>query len=368
MTVELDILCTWYSTNLLLRRRIKTLSKNAKWHNKILSVVGFVLIGTYSKLTRDQLYIWRSSVSLWKHASSIEAKSPELLSNLAEAYTNANRPKQSLGIFEKVLKMDGGKSAHFHHMYAETLSKIPKMQEKARTEYEMAIALDPLLSESMASLAWWHEEHNELDGGRTVYDYYRQAEETARMSTTVEGKEKRQQTRSKTNPNRVLKSTKFFLGYGLAIDRLVKNQMKGIINVILDGITLEESKDKYLKAIETDSSAREAYYRLGKLETSTEKKHDLYDLAISHAPNENFVDALFAKANLLHRNGHDLKAIPLYVKAMQFEPQATDLRINCAIAYRNVGDNEKAAEIARSILKIDSFHQKASALLDELFN
>ena len=58
--------------------------------------------------------------------------------------------------------------------------------------------------------------------------------------------------------------------------------------------------------------------------------------------------------------------IDLYLKAIQIEPHATDLRINCALAYYSIGKSELALKMARSILRIDSFHRKASALIDEI--
>ena len=179
---------------------------------------------------------------------------------------------------------------------------------------------------------------------------------------------KKQRLKSKTMPNNILKSTAFYLSYGLAIDRIIKRQKQGLGDYALD-IVLESSKEKYLKAISIDATAREAYYRLGKLETSTKIAHDWYDKALLHSPNgDHFVDVLYAKGNLYQRSGKDLQAIVYYKIGIKYEPNATDLRINCAISYRNAGELEKAKEMAKSILKLDSFHKKANWLIDVLNN
>jgi tetratricopeptide (TPR) repeat protein len=127
---------------------------------------------------------------------------------------------------------------------------------------------------------------------------------------------------------------------------------------------------KYKNAISIDSTLSEAYYRLGKRTaiTSTAQGHEYYSKAIQY--NENFVDAMFAKGNLYYnnyQNNNDIQmGIDLYLKAIQIEPHATDLRINCALAYYSIGKSELALKMARSILRIDSFHRKASALIDEI--
>ena len=374
LTIEFDRLCIHFSTNLILRRKLGTLSKSKQWHNRILTVAGFACISIFSKITRDQLGHWRSSIHLWKHASSLYPTSIELMGNLAEAYSQKGGiklHKRSIALYEKAIRMSGKTaSAQLHHMYAEALtnSNDIKLLALAKENYEKAISIDSMLSESMGSLAWWHEKNNEFDGGMVVYNYYKQAEETAMFATTKEGRLKKQRLKSKTMPNNILKSTAFYLGYGLAIDRIIKRQKQGLGDYALD-IVLESSKEKYLKAISIDATAREAYYRLGKLETSIKIAHDWYDKALLHSPNgDHFVDVNFAKGNLYQRSGKDLQAIGSYLQAIKYEPNATDLRINCAISYRNAGELEKAKEMAQSILKLDSFHKKANWLIDVLNN
>ena len=332
-----------------------------------------MLIGVYANLMRSQLTIWRSSTHLWEHASTLEPRSSELLGNLAEAYSNDARPKKAIQTFERALRMEGGEekaSAQLHHMFAECLKKVSKHQERAKNHYEHALSRDPLLSESAASLAWWGEENKQLDGGEYVVQKYKQAEEIAMYGLTIEGRKKRVKSTSKTNPYNVLRSGPFWLSYGLAIDRLLKRQKNGGIayNMNSDqGPTKLDSREKYLRAVALDPTMAEGHYRLSKLEEKAKDAHSRLDLALKHSGRK-MVDALFAKANLHHKNGQDIQAIPLYLDAIKFQPRATDLRINCALAYRDAGEYSKSIQMARSVLEIDSFHKKASMLVDELIS
>jgi tetratricopeptide (TPR) repeat protein len=213
----------------------------------------------------------------------------------------------------------------------------------------------------------WGEENEELDGGDYVVKQYKKAEEIAVYGLTMEGRERRQSTLSKTNPYTVLRSGRFWLGYGLAIDRLLMRQKNGEeMKYEMDqGPTQLDSREKYLLGVAVDPTMAEGHYRLSKLETTAEQAHARLDLALEHSGRK-MVDALFAKGNLHYKNGHDVLAIPLYLEAITFQPMATDLRINCALAYRNAGEYEKSIQMARSILEIDSFHKKAGMLVDEL--
>lgn len=164
----------------------------------------------------------------------------------------------------------------------------------------------------------------------------------------------------------------------LCIDRVQKMHAKGHeeLKIQIPNLVALDSITKYKKAIQYDNTLAEAYYRLGKgvAPTSATEAHVLYSKALEH--NVHFVDAMFAKANLYYNlrnkalgeqdtdNLH--KGVVLYLRAIALEPKALDLRINLALAYRYVGQIELALEMARSILAMDSFHRKASALIDDI--
>ena len=222
-TIELDNLMSFYSSSLLFRRRIGTLSKNQKFHSKVITVLGCVVLGVYGKQMRVQLNVWQTSTRLWEHASALQPRSIEILGNLAQAYSLALRPKKALATYKKALAMEAmnpvnanQESAELRHMYGQALRQSPSMTDKefARIQYEKALTLDSMLSETLVSLAWWHEEFKPEDHGAMSLMYYQQAENMALYSLTEEGKLKRKTTGSKTMPHKVLRDASFWLSYG----------------------------------------------------------------------------------------------------------------------------------------------------------
>jgi hypothetical protein len=222
-TIELDNLMSFYSSSLLFRRRIGTLSKTQKFHSKVITVLGCVVLGVYGKQMRVQLNVWQTSTRLWEHASALQPRSIEILGNLAQAYSLALRPKKALATYKKALAMEAmnpvnanQESAELRHMYGQALRQSPSMTDKefARIQYEKALTLDSMLSETLVSLAWWHEEFKPEDHGAMSLMYYQQAENMALYSLTEEGKLKRKTTGSKTMPHKVLRDSSFWLSYG----------------------------------------------------------------------------------------------------------------------------------------------------------
>ena len=65
-------------------------------------------------------------------------------------------------------------------------------------------------------------------------------------------------------------------------------------------------------------------------------------------------------------NGDSAGAIPHYRRAIAIEPEATDLRINLALSLRAVGQDSESLKEARAILELDSFHSKATKLVEML--
>ena len=331
----------------------------------------------YTTQMRQQITVWQTSTTLWEHASSLQPASTELLGNLAQAYSLALRPNKAIRTYQKAIAMHSEGSAELHHMFGQALRKSaqtkPETKHKhlAKEHYEKAIQLDALQSETLAALAWWHEEFNPSEESSKIsLEYYKQAEDVAHYGLTQEGRKKRGLTNSKTVPLKVLNDPVFWLSYGMCIDRLIKSDAtsKTLTHATHFGDGFE-SKTKYEEAIKMDSTLSEAYYRLGKVvaPASVKQAHRYYALAIAH--NADFVDALYAQANLYHKQGgseNEDKSIALYLKAIELEPGATDLRINCALSYRSAKKTDQALEMARSVLAIDSFHRKASALVDEL--
>jgi tetratricopeptide (TPR) repeat protein len=177
----------------------------------------------YGKQMRVQLNVWQTSTRLWEHASALQPRSIEILGNLAQAYSLALRPKKALATYKKALAMEAmnpvnanQESAELRHMYGAALRQSPSMTDKefARIQYEKALTLDSMLSETLVSLAWWHEEFKPEDHGAMSLMYYQQAENMALYSLTEEGKLKRKTTGSKTMPHKVLRDASFWLSYG----------------------------------------------------------------------------------------------------------------------------------------------------------
>ena len=71
-------------------------------------------------------------------------------------------------------------------------------------------------------------------------------------------------------------------------------------------------------------------------------------------------------ANYLHNQGDSAEAVIYYRKAVAIEPEATDLRINLALTLRSLGREMESLKEAKAILELDSFHSKATRLVEIL--
>ena len=71
-------------------------------------------------------------------------------------------------------------------------------------------------------------------------------------------------------------------------------------------------------------------------------------------------------ANYLQSQGDNEDAVKYYRKAVAIEPEATDLRINLALTLRTLGREMESLKEAKAILELDSFHSKATRLVEIL--
>jgi tetratricopeptide (TPR) repeat protein len=67
------------------------------------TAVAAVLLTT---VTRSQLQFWHDSVALWERAVRVAEPNPTALSNLGEAYTEQNNPREAEAAYRKALRLD----------------------------------------------------------------------------------------------------------------------------------------------------------------------------------------------------------------------------------------------------------------------
>ncbi len=392
------------------------------------AVIALVAVAApLSELTSAQANHWSDDIRLWthalRHAHPNAASRGEMALNLAAGLAKAGYRDNAITIFHKILQRSSideastsqgyypvfqskGKAAHAHHAYGNALLEFEggegaaQNNVKAFRQFETAIQLDPMLSEPLASLAELYRlrgsEHimdnkdlggvlgrHEIEEGvgelEQALKYYGKARRTAEFGLTAAGIEQRNQVGSCTDPNTVLTSSSFWLAYGMCVverrqfskfkprNAVEEGKTEGT-DVVEAGRGVGEAEIFFKRAVELKPDSSEAHYQVAKTikRRGGESARILYHYQQCIQLQPTHVNAIFGMANYLHSLGDSAGAIPHYRRAIAIEPEATDLRINLALSLRAVGQDSESLKEARAILELDSFHSKATKLVEML--
>lgn len=131
-------------------------------YQKILAGIAVLSLLACITLTRQQLMVWRNSITLFEHALKVTRDNPIAHYNLAAALVQQNRPAEALPHYEAVLKLRPNRE-DVHLNYGLALLKAKKMVE-AKEHLIAAIELNPASIEArlnLGNILYLEEKRNE---------------------------------------------------------------------------------------------------------------------------------------------------------------------------------------------------------------
>lgn len=122
---------------------------------------------------------------------------------------------------------------------------------------------------------------------------------------------------------------------------------------------VEKVKNEYITLQKNNANSKEAYYLLARCENDDEKILQLINEALNIDPN--FYDALIMKANIFNKNGKINKAFQLYRDCIKINSENYEAHLGLANALIKISEDEEALN-SKVIYHLNALSEYALAL------
>ena len=120
---------------------VTDLARNRPSLRQLLPVAAVVIVGACAFATRDYLWNWRDSVTLWRHAVMVAPNNHRVHANLADALASAKRYPEAEASYREAIRLAPA-FPDYHYYFGNTLARSGRVNE-AVDEFNVMLKARP---------------------------------------------------------------------------------------------------------------------------------------------------------------------------------------------------------------------------------